>query len=114
MHPRWRSDHSGTSLAPPLPGEGSPASSRQDFHSEPLPDLELQLAAELGGASWAVVAFAPKDAAWCDWVYRNLNGYAVPASLVDRVTPDGYPRPDCLSIFPDRRDPAYEERLPRA
>jgi hypothetical protein len=114
MHPRWRSDHSGTSLAPKLPGKRSPCSSRQEFFSEPLPDLAQQLAAELGGASWAVVAFAPEDAPWCDWIYRNLNGYAVPASLVDRVTPDGFPRPDCLSIFPDRRDPAYEEHLPQA
>ena len=114
MHPRWRSDRSGTSLGPQLPGEGSPCSSRQDFFSEPLPDLELQLAAELGGASWAMVAFAPEDAAWCDWIYRNLNGCSVPAPLVGRVTPDGFPRPDCLSIFPDRRDPAYKEQLPRA
>ena len=114
MHPRWRSDQSGSSLAPASPGDGSPSSSRQDFFGEPLPDLELQLAAELGGASWAVVAFSPEDAAWCDWIYRNLNGHPVPASLADRVTPDGVPRPDCLSIFPDRRDPCYAERHPRA
>jgi hypothetical protein len=85
------------------------ASERQ--FAEPLPDLEQQLAAELEGISWAVVAFARQDGAWCDWIYRNLNGYPLPESLVDRVTPHGFPRPDCLSIFPDRRDPTSRERM---
>jgi hypothetical protein len=114
MHPRWSSDHPGPSLSARLSEKGSACTARQDFFEQPLPDLELQLAAELGGASWAMVAFAPADAAWCDWLYRNLNGYAVPAELVDRVTADGIPRPACLSIFPDRRDPAFKEQLPQA
>lgn len=86
----------------------------RDFINEPLPDLEEQLAAELEGVSWAVVAFSPEDSVWCDWIYRNLNGYPLPVSLVDRVTTQGFPRPDCLSIFPDRRDPHYADQLPHA
>lgn len=61
-----------------------------------------------------MVVFVPEDAAWCDWIYRNLNGYPLPTSMVDRVTTHGFPRPDCLSIFPDRRDPGYQERFPHA
>ena len=114
MQPRWRSEPLGTPLLSRPPGDRSPSSAHQAFFAEPLPDLEQQLAAELGGASWAVVAFVPENVAWCDWIYRNINGYPLPVSLVDRVTPHGFPRPDCLSIFPDRRDPAYEEHIPRA
>lgn len=114
MHPRWRPDHPGASLVSRNPNERSSSGVRQTYITEPLPDLEQQLAAQLEGVSWAVVVFAPEDAAWCDWVYRNLNGYPLPASLVDRVTRHGFPRPDCLSIFPDRRDPSYPERAPRA
>jgi hypothetical protein len=68
------------------------------------------LAAALEGASWAVAAFAPEDALWADWLYRNLNGYPVPTTLIEQPTAHGLPRPDCLSIFPDRRDPHYAEQ----
>ena len=112
MHPRWRSDQSGAPLAPAIArGAGARAVRAQDFFSRAVAGSRTATGRGMGGASWAVVAFAPEDAAWCDWIYRNLNGYPLPASLVDRVTPHGFPRPDCLSIFPDRRDPAYEEQL---
>ncbi|HSI13235.1 MAG TPA: hypothetical protein VK961_14385 [Chthoniobacter sp.] len=114
MHPRWRPDQPGASIVSRNPSERSSSGVRQSYINEPLPDLEQQLAAQLEGVSWAVVAFAPEDSAWCDWVYRNLNGYPLPTSLVDRVTSHGFPRPDCLSIFPDRRDPSYPERAGRA
>ncbi|MDR3401891.1 MAG: toll/interleukin-1 receptor domain-containing protein [Chthoniobacter sp.] len=114
MHPRWRPDHHGAPLVPDLSGDRGSGGAEREFINEPLPDLEQQLAAELEGACWAVVAFAPEDAIWCDWIYRHLNGYRLPTSLVDRVTTQGIPRPDCLSIFPDRRDPAYTERVARA
>ncbi len=108
MSPRWRTSDP---LAPDLGVLGG-ANTRQS--AEPLPDLEEQLTAELSGSSWAVISFVPADAAWCDWIYRNLNGYPLPASLVDRPTPHGFPRPTCLSIFPDRRDPASESLTDRA
>jgi len=114
MHPRWHSDQPGAPLCPNLPGQRSSGASQADLFNEPLPDLEEQLAAELEGAAWAVVAFTSEDVQWCDWIYRNLNGYTLPISLVDRVTPHGFPRPGCISVFPDRRDPAYQEQLPRA
>ncbi len=82
--------------------------------SKPLPDLESQLAAELDGASWAVAAFAHEDAVWADWLYRNLNGFPVLASLIGEPTAYGLPRPDCVSIFPDRRDPDYAAHYPQA
>jgi hypothetical protein len=114
MHSRWHTDPSVGSLAPRSPGQRGLASTAEDFFHAPLPDLEQQLAAELSGAAWAVVAFAPEDAIWCDWLYRNLNGYPLPPSLVDRVTPHGFPRPACFSVFPDRRDPFYDAQFPRA
>lgn len=109
MHPRWRPDQPGAPLVSRNPNERSSSGVRQTYINEPLPDLEQQLAAQLQGVSWAVVAFADVDSAWCDWIYRNLNGYPLPTSLVDRVTSNGFPRPDCLSIFPDRRDTSYQE-----
>ena len=82
--------------------------------SKPLPDLESQLAAELDGASWAVAAFVAEDAQWADWLYRNLNGFPVLASLIGEPTAYGLARPDCVSIFPDRRDPDYAAHYPQA
>lgn len=82
--------------------------------SPAIAEMDAQLSAELDGASWAVVDFAPEDAAWCDWLYRNLNGYPVPSPLIERKTPHGFPRPGCLSIFPDRRDPQHAEHYPSA
>ncbi len=79
-----------------------------------IAELDNQLSAELDGASWAVIDFAPEDTAWCDWLYRNLNGYPVPTPLIERKTPHGFPRPDCVSIFPDRRDPQHGEHYPSA
>jgi hypothetical protein len=116
MHPRWHHEKPGAPLIPgETPGGRSGAERETEaYFNAPLPDLEQQLAAELGGASWAAVAFTADDGAWCDWIYRNLNGYPLPPSLVDRVTPHGFPRPDCLSVFPDRRDPAYEEHYGQA
>jgi len=114
MHPRWHPDHHGSPLVPDLSGDRGSGAAEREFVNEPLPDLEQQLAAELEGASWAVVAFAPEDAAWCDWIYRHLNGYRLPISLVDRLTTHCIARPDCLSIFPDRRDPTHPERAARA
>jgi hypothetical protein len=109
MYPRWRSDDSGTPPPAPRAGDSGLGQGRQDLFAEPLLDLEQQLSAILSGASWAVVSFVPSDAVWCDWIYRCLNGYPLPVPLIDRVTPHGFPRPDCLSIFPDRKDPAYED-----
>lgn len=80
----------------------------------PMLDLESQLTAALDGASWAVIAFAAEDALWADWLYRNLNGYPVAAPLVEKPTEHGLPRPDCLSIFPDRRDPEHAAHYPQA
>lgn len=114
MHPRWRPDQPGAPLVSRNPNERSSSGVRQTYINEPLPDLEQQLAAQLQGISWAVVAFADADSAWCDWIYRNLNGYPLPTSLVDRVTSHGLPRPDCLSIFPDRRDTSFQEHYPSA
>jgi len=114
MQPRWQPDQHGTPIVPKLQGGRSSGAVAREFIQEPLPDLEQQLAAELEGVSWAVVAFTSEDTVWCDWIYRNLNGYPLPVSLVDRVTAHGFPRPDCLSIFPDRRDPNYADHLPHA
>ncbi len=111
MYPRWHPEDPGRSL-PSENGGLQPA--RPDYFGETLPDLEQQVNAMLGGASWAVVAFAPEDAGWCDWVYRALNGYPLPTPLIDRVTPHGFPRPDFLSIFPDQQDPTYREHTPQA
>ena len=114
MHPRWHTDQPGAPLVPKSSGDRSARVPAEGYFNEPLPDLERQLAAELSGAAWTVVAFAPEDGLWCDWVYRNLNGYPLPTSLVDRVTPHGFSRPHCLSVFPDRRDPAYADQYPQA
>ncbi|EDY18005.1 hypothetical protein CfE428DRAFT_4435 [Chthoniobacter flavus Ellin428] len=114
MQPRWQPDQHGTPIVPKLQGGRSSGAVAREFIQEPLPDLEQQLAAELEGVSWAVVAFTLEDTVWCDWIYRNLNGYPLPVALVDRVTAHGFPRPDCLSIFPDRRDPNYADHLPHA
>jgi len=111
MYPRWHPDEPGH---PHPPENGGLGLSRPDYFAEALPDLEQQLTAMLGGASWAAVSFVTEDAAWCDWIYHALNGYPLPASLVDRVTPHGFPRPDCLSIFPDRQDPDYHEHIAQA
>ena len=114
MYPRWRSDEPGPRAASPAPGDSGLGQTRQDLFTEPLPDLEVQLSAELSGASWAVVSFVPEDTAWCDWIYRALNGYPLPPQVAGRITSEGLPRPDCLSIFPDRRDPSYLELAPQA
>jgi len=111
MYPRWHPDEPGH---PHSPENGGLGASRPDYFAEGLPDLEQQLSAMLGGVSWAAVSFADEDAVWCDWIYHALNGYPLPASLVDRVTPHGFPRPDCLSIFPDRQDPDYPEHTAQA
>ncbi len=108
MYPRWRSDDL------PIPGTGSLGQSRQDLFAEPLVDLEQQLSAELSGASWAVVRFVAADTPWCDWIYRCLNGFPLPPPVVDQVTPYGFRRPDCLSVFPDLRDPTFEEHARQA
>jgi hypothetical protein len=114
MQPSWQA-HPPEARPVPATAEGPVGSEPKDsYFTEPLADLERQLAAELSGAAWGVVAFAPEDGLWCDWIYRNLNGYRLPHSLVERITPHGFPRPDCLSIFPDRRDPAYEAQYPQA
>ena len=99
----------------PFRGESNPPPPRRVLPFSPaLAELDNHLSEELDGACWAVVDFVPEDAAWCDWLYRNLNGYPVPSPLIERMTPHGFPRPDCLSIFPDRRDPEHEEHLPSA
>jgi hypothetical protein len=114
MYPRWRPDESGNPHPAHASGGSGLGQSRQDLFAEPLLDLELQLSAELSGASWAFVSFGSQDVAWCDWVYRALNGYPLPGVLIDRVTPHGFPRPDCLSIFPDRQDPTHDQQAPQA
>ena len=112
MYPRWQLDAPPTPLRPTALGVHQPPSSRIEFG--PVPDLESQLHAELDGASWAVLAFAPEDALWADWLYRNLNGYPVPTPMIDSATSHGRPRPDCVSVFPDQRDPEYAAHYPQA
>ncbi len=107
MYPRWKSDAQTTPLRPTTPGGHPQPASRIEFGPAPILDLEGQLNAELDGASWAVLAFAPGDALWADWLYRNLNGYPVPAGMIESATSHGRPRPDCVSVFPDRRDPGF-------
>jgi hypothetical protein len=114
MQPSWHAHHPEAPTVPQNTGDPNGSVPKDSYFTEPLADLERQLVAELSGAAWGVVAFAPEDALWCDWIYRNLNGYRLPTSLVERVTPHGFPRPDCLSIFPDRRDPGYEAQYPQA
>ena len=110
MYPRWQLDAQTSPLRPTAP----PPPSRIEFASAPGLDLESQLHAELDGASWAVLAFAPEDALWADWLYRNLNGYPVPTPMIDSATSHGRPRPDCVSVFPDQRDPEYAAHYPQA
>jgi hypothetical protein len=114
VYPRWHLDEQNP---PPTSGAAeavvTPAP-RSEFVRAPIDDLERQLAAELDGASWAVVAFTAGDAPWCDWLHRNLNGYPVPAELIERATPHGFPRPNCISVFPDLRDPEFEARYAHA
>ncbi len=110
MYARWKSDDEYS----PLLGAEKPPSSRIELLPSPTLDLESQLNAELDGASWAVIAFAPEDALWADWLYRNLNGYPVAAPIIKLPTVHGLPRPDCLSIFPDRRDPHHAAHYPQA
>ncbi len=114
MYSRWRSEAPGIQSSLPAQDESALAQARQDFFTEPLPDLESQLSAELNGASWAVVSFVPEDTAWCDWIYRALNGYPIPPEYVGRTNPEGLARPDCISVFPDRRDPKYLDHAARA
>lgn len=114
MHSRWPPAPVVKPSVSRGPAEANLGVCRQNFFPEELPDLELQLSAALGGAAWAVVRFVPEDAPWCDWIYRALNGYPLPASLVERANSQGLPRPDCLSIFPDRQDPAHEENMTHA
>ena len=115
MYPRWKSDGPTTPPLPPSPGAAQPPSSRIEFGpATPVLDPEGQLNAELDGASWAVLAFAPEDAPWADWLYRNLNGYPVPATALESVNSHGLPQPDCVSIFPDQRDPQYAAHYPWA
>ena len=114
MYPRWQSDPPAspprtTALVVP-----QPPSSRIAFGSAPILGLESQLNAELDGASWAVLAFSPQDARWADWLYRNLNGFPVPAAMIESATSHGRPRPDCVSVFPDRRDPQHAAHYPQA
>ena len=114
MQPRWEAHQPEAPLVPAPLQDREGSEPKDTYFTEPLADLERQLAAELSGAAWTVAVFAPKDALWCDWIYRNLNGYRLPSLLVERVTPHGFPRPDCLSVFPDRRDPDYEAQYPQA
>ncbi len=114
MYPRWQSD---TPASPPRSTAlvvPQPPSSRIAFGSAPILGLESQLNAELDGASWAVVAFSPQDARWADWLYRNLNGFPVPTAMIESATSHGRPRPDCVSVFPDRRDPQAAAHYPQA
>lgn len=114
MYARWQLDDQISPLLPHAAGSKQPPASRLEFVSLPMLGLDSQLAAELEGAAWAVTAFAPEDALWADWLYRNLNGYPVAAPLIEQPTAHGLPRPDCLSIFPDRRDPHYAGNYPQA
>ena len=114
MYPRWQSDTQTPPLRPTVRGVPPPPSSRIEFGPSPILDLESQLNAELDGASWAVLAFSPEDALWADWLYRNLNGYPVPTPMIESATSHGRPRPDCVSVFPDRRDPNYAAHYPQA
>ncbi len=113
MYARWQLDDQNSPLLPATGSQQSP-SSRIEFVSLPMLGLDSQLAAELEGAAWAVAAFAPEDALWADWLYRNLNGYPVATPLIEQPTAHGLPRPDCVSIFPDRRDPHYAGNYPQA
>ena len=114
MYSRWQLDAPPAPLRPTVPGVPQPPSSRIEFGPAPILDLESQLNAELDGASWAVLAFSPEDALWADWLYRNLNGYPVPTAMIESATSHGCPRPDCVSVFPDRLDPKYAAHYPPA
>jgi cytoskeletal protein RodZ len=110
MYARWKTEEQESLRLPLTPGVPPAPSSRIEKASgHSILGLDSQLAAALEGASWAVAAFAPEDVLWADWLYRNLNGYPVPTTLIEQPTAHGLPRPDCLSIFPDRRDPHYAE-----
>ena len=87
--------------------------SRSSLRRAPALDL-AHLSAELDGAAWAVLSFVNEDAAWGDWLYRNLNGYPVPVPIIEQPTMHGFPRPDCVSVFPDRADPNFADHYPRA
>ena len=110
MYPRWQSD---APVSPPRLVPQPPAS-RIEFGPAPVPGIESHLNEELDGASWAVLAYSQKDALWADWLYRNLNGYPVPRGMIESATSHGWPRPDCVSVFPDRRDPEYAAHYPQA
>ena len=110
MYPRWQQDTHATPLRP-VP---QPPGSRIEFGPVPVPGIESHLNEELDGASWAVLAYSQEDALWADWLYRNLNGYPVPRGMIESATSHGRPRPDCVSVFPDRRDPQYAAHYPQA
>ena len=114
MYPRWQTDSQTAPQRTTTLSVPKPPASRIEFGGAPILGLESQLNAELDGASWAVAAFAPQDALWADWLYRNLNGYPVPPCMVGSATLHGLPRPDCVSLFPDRRDPEHAAHYPRA
>ena len=114
MYPRWQTDSQTAPQRTTTLSVPKPPASRIEFGPAPILDLESQLNAELDGASWAVAAFAPQDALWADWLYRNLNGYPVPPSMVGSATAHGLPRPDCVSLFPDRRDPQHAAHYAQA
>ena len=114
MYPSWQTDPQTAPQRTTTLSVPKPPASRIEFGGAPILGLESQLNAELDGASWAVVAFARQDALWADWLYRNLNGFPVPSAMVGSATSHGLPRPDCVSFFPDRRDPQHAAHYAQA
>ena len=114
MYPRWQNDPQTAPQRTTTLSVPKPPASRIEFGAAPVLDLECQLNAELDGASWTVAAYAKQDALWADWLYRNLNGYPVPPAMTGSATAHGLPRPDCVSLFPDRRDPEHAAHYAQA
>ena len=60
----------------------------------------------------AIITYVPEEFIWCDWIYRQLDGIAVPSAIARKPTKHGFPCPSHVSIFPDPRNPADVARYP--
>ncbi len=116
VYPRWNLTDQNAPRLPYSPGAAQPSAARLGGGATAPPPRShaSQPPAKVHAAAWAVLAFAPEDARWADWLHRNLHGHPVPAAMVDSVTSQGFARQDCLSVFPDRRDPQHPALYPQA